>query len=110
VILTCEGSSNFRFLYDLHSSIEEKIAIISKEIYRADGIELSELAQKQVETYASQGYEHLPSTSKCLFRLLFNQLSIHVVCMAKTQYSFSHDPSLKGAPTGTPSHMLPRIS
>ncbi|RDX56536.1 C-1-tetrahydrofolate synthase [Lentinus brumalis] len=82
VIATCEGSSNFKFLYDLELPIEKKIEIISKEIYGADGIELSELAQKQVETYTRQGYGNLP------------------ICMAKTQYSFSHDPKLKGVPTG----------
>ena len=62
VVKTCEGESNFKFLYDLDKSIEEKITIISKEIYGADGIELSELAQKQVETYTQQGYSNLPST------------------------------------------------
>ena len=63
---TCEGSSNFKFLYDLDLPIEKKIEIISKEIYGADGIELSELAQKQVETYTRQGYGNLPS--KCSLR------------------------------------------
>lgn len=82
LIATCEGPSNFKFLYDLKLPIEEKISIISKEIYGADGIELSELAQKQVDTYTRQGYGDLP------------------ICMAKTQYSFSHDPKLKGVPTG----------
>ena len=61
VIATCEGESNFKFLYDLAQPIEKKIEIISKEIYGADGIELSELAQKQVETYTRQGYSNLPS-------------------------------------------------
>ena len=61
VISTCEGASNFKFLYDLELPIEKKIEIISKEIYGADGIELSELAQKQVETYTRQGYGNLPS-------------------------------------------------
>ncbi|KAG6909709.1 hypothetical protein DXG01_015911 [Tephrocybe rancida] len=78
VIATCEGESNFKFLYDLNLPIEEKISVISKEIYGADGIELSDLARKQVETYTRQGY----------------------ICMAKTQYSFSHDAKLKGVPTG----------
>ncbi|KII88500.1 hypothetical protein PLICRDRAFT_111129 [Plicaturopsis crispa FD-325 SS-3] len=82
VIATCEGPSGFKFLYDLNLPIEEKISIISKEIYGADGIELSELARSQVETYTRQGYGDLP------------------ICMAKTQYSFSHDPKLKGVPTG----------
>ncbi|GJJ12406.1 hypothetical protein Clacol_006648 [Clathrus columnatus] len=82
VIKACEQPSNFRYLYDSESSIEDKITTIAREIYRADGIELSEIAQKQIETYTRQGYGHLP------------------ICMAKTQYSFSHDPALKGAPTG----------
>lgn len=63
VIATCEGPSGFKFLYDLSLPIEEKISIICKEIYGADGIQLSELAQKQVETYTRQGYSALPSES-----------------------------------------------
>ncbi|KAF8582663.1 FTHFS-domain-containing protein [Ramaria rubella] len=82
VIATCEDPPDFRFLYDLDSSIEDKITVIAKEIYRADGIELSDLARKQVDTYTRQGFGKLP------------------ICVAKTQYSFSHDPNLKGAPTG----------
>lgn len=82
VIETCEQPSNFKFLYDLDSSIEDKITTIAREIYRAENVEFSEIAQKQIETYTRQGYGHLP------------------ICMAKTQYSFSHDPTLKGAPTG----------
>lgn len=61
VVQACEGESKFKFLYELDKSIEEKITIISKEIYGADGIELSEQAQKQVETYTRQGYGGLPS-------------------------------------------------
>ncbi|KAI0256698.1 P-loop containing nucleoside triphosphate hydrolase protein [Lactifluus subvellereus] len=76
------GESQFKFLYDLNLPIEEKINTVAKEIYRADGIELSDLAKQQVETYTRQGYGNLP------------------ICMAKTQYSFSHDPKLKNAPTG----------
>ncbi|KAK7014860.1 FTHFS-domain-containing protein [Favolaschia claudopus] len=82
LVATCEGSSQFKFLYDLNLSIEEKISIISREIYGADGIELSPLARTQVDTYTKQGYSNL------------------TICMAKTQYSFSHDPKLKGVPTG----------
>ncbi|EIW85187.1 FTHFS-domain-containing protein [Coniophora puteana RWD-64-598 SS2] len=82
VIAICEGESAFKFLYDLELPIADKIGAICREIYRGDGVELSELAQKQIETYTRQGYGHLP------------------ICMAKTQYSFSHDPSLKNAPTG----------
>ena len=63
VVATCEGESNFKFLYDLNLPIEKKIETISKEIYGADGIELSELAQKQIETYTRQGFGNLPSES-----------------------------------------------
>jgi methylenetetrahydrofolate dehydrogenase (NADP+)/methenyltetrahydrofolate cyclohydrolase/formyltetrahydrofolate synthetase len=63
VVATCEGPSGFNFLYDLSLPIEEKIAIISKDIYGADGIQLSELARKQIETYTRQGYNDLPSKS-----------------------------------------------
>jgi len=62
VIAICEGESQFKFLYDLDLPIEEKIAIIGKEIYGADGIELSDLARQQIETYTRQGYRNLPST------------------------------------------------
>ncbi|KAF8964689.1 FTHFS-domain-containing protein [Flammula alnicola] len=82
VVAICEGESNFKFLYDLNLPIEEKINIIGREIYGADGIELSDLARQQVDTYTRQGYSGLP------------------ICMAKTQYSFSHDPKLKNVPSG----------
>ena len=97
VITICEGESNFKFLYDLDLSIEEKISVIGKEIYGADGIELSELAQQQVDTYTRQGYSGLPSKN-----FLWISLIAHnpLVCMAKTQYSFSHDPKLKNVPSG----------
>lgn len=60
-IAVCEGESGFKFLYDLDLPIEEKIDIIGKEIYGADGIELSDLARAQIETYTRQGYRNLPS-------------------------------------------------
>ncbi|KAL5533341.1 ADE3_2 [Sanghuangporus sanghuang] len=83
VVSVCESSeSHFRFLYESDKPIVEKIEVVCKEIYGADGVELSEAAQKQVETYTKQGYAGLP------------------ICMAKTQYSFSHDPKLKGVPSG----------
>lgn len=63
VVAVCEGQSEFKFLYDLELPIAKKIEIISKEIYGADGIELSELAQKQVDTYTRQGFGNLPSES-----------------------------------------------
>ena len=65
LVTACEGESKFKFLYDLNLPIEEKITTISKEIYGADGIELSDLAKQQIETYTRQGYGGLPS-SYCL--------------------------------------------
>ena len=53
-------------MYDLDLPIEKKIEIICKEIYGADGIELSEQAQKQVDTYTQQGFGGLPSTLSLL--------------------------------------------
>lgn len=61
VVTICEGQSNFRFLYNLNLSIEEKIEIIGKEIYGADGIELTNSAKDQVAIYTKQGYSKLPS-------------------------------------------------
>ena len=63
LMTVCESQDepNFRFLYDVEASIESKIETICNEIYGADGIELSEEALKQVETYTTQGYGGLPS-------------------------------------------------
>lgn len=105
VIACCETPSNFKFLYDLALPIEEKITTICKEIYGADGIELSDLARTQIDTYTRQGFSGLPSES-CVSSgpqsptPLNTLIPSHLVCMAKTQYSFSHDASLKGVPTG----------
>ncbi len=74
--------SNFKFLYDLDLSIKEKIEVISREIYGADGVDYSDLANKQIEQYEKSGFGKLP------------------ICIAKTQYSFSCDPAAKGVPTG----------
>jgi len=63
VVVACEGESNFEFLYDVNLPIDEKINIVCKEIYHASGIELSELARKQIDTYTRQGYRNLPSSS-----------------------------------------------
>ncbi|GMG39133.1 unnamed protein product [Ambrosiozyma monospora] len=70
------------FLYDLNESLESKLTAIATKMYGASNIELSDLAKKQIATYESQGFGNLP------------------VCIAKTQYSLSHDPKLKGVPTG----------
>lgn len=83
VIETLEGkASDFRFLYDVNKPINDKIEVIAREMYGADGIEVSDFAQKQIDTYTQQGFAHLP------------------ICMAKTHLSLSHEPTLKGAPTG----------
>lgn len=82
VIAASEKEQNFQFLYDLNGSVQERIERIGKVMYGAEKIELSELAQKKVDTYQKQGFGNLP------------------ICIAKTQYSLSHDPALKGAPTG----------
>jgi formyltetrahydrofolate synthetase len=82
VIAACEKPSDFHFLYSLDLSIKEKIEKIVKEIYGGAGVEYSPEAEKKVELYTRQGFDKLP------------------ICMAKTQYSLSHDPNLKGAPTG----------
>jgi hypothetical protein len=66
VVAVCEESTEppqFKFLYELDVPIVQKIETIAKEIYRADGIELSELAKSQVENYEKQGYGNLPSAS-----------------------------------------------
>ncbi|KAK6336563.1 tetrahydrofolate synthase [Orbilia brochopaga] len=82
VIKASTQAKDFKLLYNTDGTIEERIAIIAKEMYGADGVELSELSRNKIETYSRQGYSDLP------------------ICIAKTQYSLSHDPSLKGAPTG----------
>ncbi|PIK40762.1 C-1-tetrahydrofolate synthase, cytoplasmic [Apostichopus japonicus] len=78
----CEQPSNFQFLYDVKSPIEDKIKTIAKKIYGAADIKLSEEAQKKVDLYRKQGFNDLP------------------ICMAKTHLSLSDDPTVKGAPTG----------
>ena len=83
VIRICEeGKADFRPLYDLELSIEEKMEKIAKEIYRADGVDFTPAAQKQIKELTKLGYDKLP------------------ICVAKTQYSFSDDATLLGAPTG----------
>jgi methylenetetrahydrofolate dehydrogenase (NADP+)/methenyltetrahydrofolate cyclohydrolase/formyltetrahydrofolate synthetase len=82
-ILACEQPSDFKFTYPLEgTSIKEKIESIATNLYRADGVDYSEEAEKRIEKFEKSGFSHLP------------------ICMAKTQYSFSADPKLIGAPTG----------
>ena len=83
VIRICEeGKADFKPLYDLDLSIEEKMEKIAKEIYRADGVDFTPAAKKQIKELTKLGYDKLP------------------ICVAKTQYSFSDDATLLGAPTG----------
>jgi formyltetrahydrofolate synthetase len=82
VIAACEKPVDFHFLYPLELSIKAKIEKIVKDVYGGAGVEYSPEAEKKVELYTRQGFDKLP------------------ICMAKTQYSLSHDPNLKGAPTG----------
>jgi formate--tetrahydrofolate ligase len=77
-----EGAPNFRFLSRDDASLEERIARIATRVYGADGVDISGEAQKQLHEFERLGYGHLP------------------VCMAKTALSLSHDPQLKGRPTG----------
>ena len=63
-------------------TVKEKIEIICKEIYGADGVDYSELAETQIKQYEDAGFGRMP------------------ICIAKTQYSFSCDASAKGVPTG----------
>lgn len=82
VIEACKDESQFKFLYDLKQPLVAKIETIAKEMYGADGIELSPEAQEEIERYTRQGYGDLP------------------ICMAKTALSLSDDPNKKGVPTG----------
>lgn len=82
VLRLVEGENNFHFVYEDELSIEEKIKAVATKIYRADGVVFTANAKKQLATIEGLGLGNLP------------------VCMAKTQFSFSDDPSLLGAPRG----------
>ncbi len=82
VVRLCEEPNDFTFSYDTDASIEEKIEAVVKKVYGGDGIILTPAAQKSIATLNALGFDKLP------------------VCMAKTQYSFSDDPTKPGAPTG----------
>ncbi|MEO2508854.1 formate--tetrahydrofolate ligase [Clostridium paraputrificum] len=74
--------SNFKPIYDIEKSIEEKVLTIAKEIYGADGVQYSAAAKRQIKELEKFGLDKLP------------------ICMAKTQYSLSDNPSLLGRPSG----------
>ena len=76
------GTANFQTLYPDEMPLAEKIETVCKKIYRADGAQMDKKIRDQLALWEEQGYGNLP------------------VCMAKTQYSFTTDPNLRGAPTG----------
>ncbi len=82
VVKLCEQPADFRFSYDTSASIEEKLNAIATKIYHADGVQLTDGAKKQLKQLTDLGFGDMP------------------ICMAKTQYSFSDNPKLLGAPKG----------
>ncbi|MEN6505241.1 MAG: formate--tetrahydrofolate ligase [Planctomycetaceae bacterium] len=82
VVAACEKPSNFKLLYPDNISIKAKIETVVKEIYQGAGVTYSPKAEAQIASYERAGLSHLP------------------MCMAKTHLSLSHDPTLKGVPTG----------
>lgn len=82
VVEACEMPKDFRFLYPDDASIKEKIAAIATRIYGADGVDYLPAAEAKIELYGRLGYADLP------------------ICMAKTHLSLTHDPAVKGRPTG----------
>ena len=86
VELIDKEKSNFKFLYDDSISLFKKVETVAKEIYRASEVVADTKIREQLKNFEESGYGNLP------------------ICVAKTQYSFSTDPNLKGAPSG---HVLP---
>ncbi len=82
VMDAAKQKSNFEFLYPLDMPIKKKIETIATKIYGADGVDYSPEAEKKIELYTKLGFADLP------------------ICMAKTHLSLTHDPALKGRPTG----------
>lgn len=82
VIDACATPSQFRPLYDLNSSAEDKIETLATQLYGAEGVDYDPLARRRLAEFAGMGFGQLP------------------VCIAKTQYSLSHDPRLLGRPRG----------
>ena len=82
VVRLCEQPNDFHQSYELENSIMDKLNAICTKVYHADGVQLVGNAVKQIKQIEELGFGNLP------------------ICMAKTQYSFSDDPSLLGAPSG----------
>ena len=82
VVEAAEEPTEFNFLYELDQPIKQKIETLAKEIYGAGDVVYEPAANSQIRSYEANGFGNLP------------------ICMAKTHLSLSHDPKLKGAPTG----------
>ena len=80
IVSLCEQPNDFTFSYELDGTIEDKIEAVVKKVYGGDGINVLPAAKKQIDTLVANGYANLP------------------ICVAKTQYSFSDDPTKLGAP------------
>ncbi len=80
VLRLCEQPNSFEYCYDVNDSIQNKLNAIATKIYRANGVNLTPNAKKQLDQLTALGYDKLP------------------ICMAKTQYSFSDEATLLGAP------------
>ena len=83
VVQACEEENPFRFLYELEAPLSKRIELIAKEVYGADGVTYGEKAQEKLDLYEADPQSKELGT-----------------CMVKTHLSLSHDPNLKGRPTG----------
>ncbi|MCQ4796408.1 formate--tetrahydrofolate ligase [Anaerofustis stercorihominis] len=82
VIRLCDEENNFKFSYDTDLSIKEKIEAIAKKVYGADGVDFLPKAKKEMDNFEKLGFGNMP------------------ICIAKTQYSLSDDPTKLGKPEG----------
>lgn len=82
VMSACDQPNHFRFLYPLDMTIEEKLTTVARDVYGGEGIELQPQARRRLSQFHDWGFDCLP------------------ICIAKTQYSLSHDPTCLGRPRG----------
>lgn len=80
VVRLCKEAGDFSFAYEEDDRIKSKVETVAKRVYRADGVSFTDVAAREIEQLEKMGYGKLP------------------ICIAKTQYSFSDNPELKGAP------------
>ena len=80
VVRLCKEAGDFSFAYEEDDRIKSKVEAVAKRVYRADGVSFTDVAAREIEQLEKMGYGKLP------------------ICIAKTQYSFSDNPELKGAP------------